>query len=237
MKEKYVGKVKVPLCVVYSTSDDEELSSVLSEITGQDIVPMGSYKYYGIRESPTYFCGDYKRNFGDDTATYTLEELQAIIDSLNNIDEDIPELDLKTDSDGWIPWSGGYMPIPKDTLIDVKHRDGEVYRNKPAGGAANIDWYHSYEGGDIIAYRIVDTAVDSSGDDTATLDEDEYVGVASGETVSTDSVGSSVSVTANISFDVVIKGQTFTLTTDELQELYIQLCGVENYFREWSLDV
>ena len=84
---------------------------------------------------------------------------------------------------------------------------------------------------------IIDSAVASCSDDTATLAEDEYVGIASGETGSTDSVGTTTSVTANVSFDVVIKGQSFTLTTDELQGLYIQLCGVENYFREWSLDV
>ena len=58
----------------------------------------------------------------------------------------------------WIPWKGGECPVPKDTLVEVKRRNGETY-SRPAGC---LDWKHSkgpYSSNkpyssDIIAYRI-----------------------------------------------------------------------------------
>lgn len=60
-----------------------------------------------------------------------------------------------TESDGWIAWAGGECPVPFGTLVDVKHRDGDVYLKRPAGvtGGAG-DWSHTNDNGDIIAYRV-----------------------------------------------------------------------------------
>jgi hypothetical protein len=70
----------------------------------------------------------------------------------------------KVDSEGWIQWSGGEMPVEKGTLIDVKYLDCVVNLHVEAGGnfpsngsvitmAANR-WTHTGADSDIIAYRI-----------------------------------------------------------------------------------
>lgn len=58
-------------------------------------------------------------------------------------------------NDGWIEWNGGECPVPKGTLIDVRHRDGEEFLDV----AALIDlpcqdWEYDWSCGDIIAYRL-----------------------------------------------------------------------------------
>lgn len=83
--------------------------------------------------------------------------------------------------------------------------------------------------------ELVVTTEASSNDNIATLEPIEYEGSSSGETVSNQSVGASVAITANISFTVKIKGQEFTLDKDEIQELYIALCSAEGSLQEWSL--
>ena len=37
------------------------------------------------------------------------------------------------DSEGWIQWDGGEMPVEKGTRIDVKYRDGVVNLRVKAG--------------------------------------------------------------------------------------------------------
>ena len=61
------------------------------------------------------------------------------------------------EADGWVEWSGGWvMPVAVGTLIDVRHRDGDVFEGTPAGGAHSRDWRHLNGGGDIVAYRVVE---------------------------------------------------------------------------------
>ena len=64
------------------------------------------------------------------------------------------------DTDGWIEWHGGECPVAKGTLVDVKHRDGNVHLNQSAlldaplpNGCAE-DWDNDGVSGDIIAYRL-----------------------------------------------------------------------------------
>lgn len=68
------------------------------------------------------------------------------------------------DSEGWIQWNGGEMPVEKGTLIDVKYRDGKINFHVEAGGefpskgsiptmTAN-NWIKINVGSDIIAYRL-----------------------------------------------------------------------------------
>lgn len=67
------------------------------------------------------------------------------------------------DSEGWIQWNGGEMPVEKGTLIDVKYRRGLVNLHVkageyPSGGSVPdrcaIDFKHDDNPGDIIAYRL-----------------------------------------------------------------------------------
>ena len=70
------------------------------------------------------------------------------------------------DSEGWIKWNGGEMPVEKGTLIDVKYRDGVFNLYVKAGEHAfggsisercAIDFKHDDDPGDIIAYRLHQT--------------------------------------------------------------------------------
>lgn len=60
----------------------------------------------------------------------------------------------------WIKWGGGRCPVAKGTLVDVRHRDGEVYRGHQAlvtngGSYAARDWKFTGAPSDIAAYRVV----------------------------------------------------------------------------------
>lgn len=50
----------------------------------------------------------------------------------------------------WVDWSGGDRPIPGDTLISVKFRDG----TEADGYARDILWEHTAIPFDIMAYRV-----------------------------------------------------------------------------------
>ncbi len=56
-------------------------------------------------------------------------------------------------SNNWIPWNGGDCPVPIGTMIWVKHRDGDVYKDS-AGVGYSEDWEHTDDDGDIIAYKL-----------------------------------------------------------------------------------
>ena len=62
------------------------------------------------------------------------------------------------DSDGWIQWNGGEMPVEKGTLIDVKYRDGsmtsEVFYTCDNEFRYSRNWCRLYSEKDIIAYRL-----------------------------------------------------------------------------------
>lgn len=60
----------------------------------------------------------------------------------------------KPNKDGWIRHRGGKCPVPKGTLIDVRHRDSCIYEGVDALGTNNWVWDHSNGDGDIMAYRI-----------------------------------------------------------------------------------
>ena len=67
------------------------------------------------------------------------------------------------DSEGWIQWNGGEMPVEKGTLIDVKYRDGQINEHVKAG-FVDISgtiahrcagtFIHYNRDSDIVAYRI-----------------------------------------------------------------------------------
>lgn len=57
----------------------------------------------------------------------------------------------EADADGWIEWDGGECPVPEDTVIDVRLRNGEELLLQ---AALWCDWDHDDSAADIIAYRI-----------------------------------------------------------------------------------
>ena len=68
------------------------------------------------------------------------------------------------DSEGWIKWNGGEMPVEEGTLIDVKYRNGKVNLHVSAGfpfvdngsisGKHAFGWYSSKSKYSIVAYRL-----------------------------------------------------------------------------------
>ena len=56
-----------------------------------------------------------------------------------------------------IKWEGGECPVPKGTLIKVRHRDGEEFV-EPCGATHCCDWEHiaGDHPGDIVAYEVLE---------------------------------------------------------------------------------
>lgn len=120
------------------------------------------------------------------------------------------------------------IPIGSEVKIIKVTRDTYTTKYK-----TDAETFACWVGDDEI--ELVVTTEASPNDNIATLEPIEYEGSSSGETVSNQSVGASVAITANVSFTVKIKGQEFTLDKDEIQELYIALCSAEGDLKDWSL--
>lgn len=59
----------------------------------------------------------------------------------------------------WIEHDGKSMPVAHDTLVDVRHRDGDEFERVRAGNREDVyavDWSHEDQDfdGDIVAYRV-----------------------------------------------------------------------------------
>lgn len=87
-----------------------------------------------------------------DTAPYFEGEDERC--SWLDIPDDVKPLKPKKAKRPWIKWEGGECPVPKGTLIDVKHMGGEKYKKVPALGSYNYHWNHRGYVGDIVAYRL-----------------------------------------------------------------------------------
>ena len=62
---------------------------------------------------------------------------------------------VETKPDGWIEWRGGECPVPNDVRVDVEFRSESLVADYPAG---KWQWSHSDSNGDIIRYRVIETA-------------------------------------------------------------------------------
>ena len=70
----------------------------------------------------------------------------------------------------WIKWAGGACPVPIGTMVEVRFRDGEHLGPVPAGVSlpgitreANGNfWLNENMGGDIVAYRVVQPAAETT---------------------------------------------------------------------------
>ena len=52
----------------------------------------------------------------------------------------------------WIKWNGGECPVPLDTIVEVKFRDGDSQSGHPAYA---YYWHHDGDGADILTYCII----------------------------------------------------------------------------------
>ena len=95
------------------------------------------------------------------TLTFSREGIESF-----TVTENMEKITIKpnADSEGWIQWNGGEMPVEKGTLIDVRYRDRPENIGVKAGvfrcttgsnSSMNASrWDHRGVRGDIIAYRI-----------------------------------------------------------------------------------
>lgn len=114
-------------------------------------------------------CAEYRQRMVDHQAWYTerVGQLSAAIEAsegLNHMEAGyifltkIRELTAPPETvtpepvpvAEWVDWSGGDRPIPGDTLISVKFRDG----TEADGYARDILWEHTAIPFDIMAYRV-----------------------------------------------------------------------------------
>lgn len=94
--------------------------------------------------------------FPETTTRDVCDETSAILQSLELCkDEGCQHHGKDHVCTDWIKWTGGDRPVPPDTTVEVKFRNG----NNSADVRAKIwSWTHrddEYNGGDIIAYRLV----------------------------------------------------------------------------------
>ena len=54
-------------------------------------------------------------------------------------------------ADGWIPWEGGECPVGSEVVVTARFRFG----GQITSPAKAFRWFHAYDEGDIIAYRVV----------------------------------------------------------------------------------
>ncbi len=54
--------------------------------------------------------------------------------------------------DGWIPWKGGECPLPSNSPVEVRYRNGHLPAKTP-GLAVTLRWGHYGIGHDIVAYK------------------------------------------------------------------------------------
>ena len=52
--------------------------------------------------------------------------------------------------DGWIPWAGGDCPVGSEVVVTARFRFGGQITTP----AKALKWFHAYDEGDIIAYRV-----------------------------------------------------------------------------------
>lgn len=58
---------------------------------------------------------------------------------------------LIRDEHGFIPWNGGECPVAEDVTVEIKFCDGDSTK----GFDDDFDWRCTGNGGDIVAYRVV----------------------------------------------------------------------------------
>lgn len=115
-----------------------------------------------VEDNKDHFCGE---KIGK---TITLNELckhwNKTIVHRDEFMKRWNERNQSVDTEGWIQWNGGEMPVEKGTLVDVKYRNGEVNLHVSAGfppvyngsmpGKYACGWHSSESKYSIVAYRL-----------------------------------------------------------------------------------
>lgn len=66
-------------------------------------------------------------------------------------------IELVEDAEGFMPWFGGEMPVPRGTIVDAKMRVGHMTGQREAE-KLEWGWGKGHDLGDIIGYRICEEA-------------------------------------------------------------------------------
>lgn len=173
-------KIKFPCAVSAEGLDQEQLDKLHAFFLNNGVYNSYSFSegycvYVGVDwenetncfEALEHFSGSHDK---DEVTIYTYQEL--IEDGL----EENKEENISPIPEGFIPWYGGEMPVPKGTMVEVKYRDGApcivtagVFPGetdfKRISGARNrhaTDWWHNDCRGDIVAYRTYKEESESS---------------------------------------------------------------------------
>jgi len=56
--------------------------------------------------------------------------------------------------DGWITWSGGACPVPRETVVEYRLRSTRADAPAPAQAAGVLDWASDGGPADIVSYRV-----------------------------------------------------------------------------------
>lgn len=80
-------------------------------------------------------------------------------------------------NDGWVEWGGGECPVPENSLVEVKYRDGTIRDAYKASGYIWANGYGDNEttDSDIIAYRLHLDINSRSNDDQLEQDLNECI--------------------------------------------------------------
>lgn len=104
-----------------------------------------------LRKWRNHFGHHLTHYVGSDGLSYLRDGHWAVISGTGS--DLIAEWDVPN-ADGWIQWSGGECPVPPDTVVDVRFRNGDSLESTVMAARC---WRQSdyVSGGDIVAYRIV----------------------------------------------------------------------------------
>lgn len=173
-KESVQKKIKFPCAVSAEGLDAEQLEGLHAFFLRQGAMDGFSfskppYDYVGVdyNSETNYFCvpesfsEDYDIN---DVTIYTYQELMEV--ELEGVKEE----NINPIPEGFIAWNGGDIPVKEGTMVEVRYRGGEsaivaAGRHTSVTGLLAIEWGHTNNRFDIIAYRLYEDSSVSACED------------------------------------------------------------------------
>ena len=134
----------------------------------QDKCDSAIYVYSGIPDITSIYNGCWHPGSLDCEFIKTVDVLckfwSKIIVTRDEFVKRWNERNMVVDSEGWIQWNDGEIPVENGTLIDVKYKNGEINLHISAGtplidngsisGKYACDWWSSESDWSIVAYRL-----------------------------------------------------------------------------------
>lgn len=228
--------IKFPCAVKSKGMSDKKAQKLLDKFLelgakrDEEFSGYDHWAYYGVGEDSKTHHWDELEGFGDNITLYTYNKVMSFADSPEEVTIFTPSVSGTKTREYQV---GDKVRVLRENSHHLIPIGSEVQITKVTGDSPKYKTDY-----DTSACWVCDDEIEfvaSSNNNTATLEPIEYEGSSSGETVSNQSVGVSVAITANVSFTVKIKGQEFTLDKDEIQELYVALCSAEGELNDWSL--